>query len=63
MVIPVKNSPLKLSTSFIIFLIYLNGFSIFSHDCIECQTNEHICIKSNIIAPPLPFIGNPVQFD
>ena len=30
-------------------------FSIFIHDCIDCQTNKHFPIKPQNISPPLPF--------
>ena len=29
----------------IIFHIYINGFQIFIHDCIECQKNKHYNTK------------------
>ena len=30
-------------------------FSIFIHDCLECQINKHFPLKHNI-SPPLPFM-------
>ena len=37
-------------------------FSIFIHDCIECQTNKHFPLKHNI-APLLPFYGIATHFN
>ena len=38
-------------------------FSIFIHDCIECQTNKHFPIKPQNISPPLPFYENGTHFN
>ena len=38
-------------------------FSIFIHDCIECQTNKHFPIKPQNISPPLPFYENATHFN
>ena len=51
MATPVKNSPLNLSTKFIMFPIRSYGFFIFIHDCIESQTNKSFLL--NLIRVPL----------
>ena len=38
-------------------------FSIFIHDCIECQTNKHFPIKPQNISPPLTFYENATHFN
>ena len=38
-------------------------FSIFIHDCIDCQTNKHFPIKPQNISPPLPFYENATHFN
>ena len=38
-------------------------FSIFTHDCIDCQTNKHFLIKPQNISPPLPFYENATHFN
>ena len=38
-------------------------FSIFIHDCIECQTNKHFPIKPQNISPPLHFFENATHFN
>ena len=38
-------------------------FSIFIHDCIECQTNKHFLIKPQNISPPLRFYESATQFN
>ena len=38
-------------------------FSIFIHDCIDCQTNKHFPIKPQNISPPLPYIENATHFN
>ena len=38
-------------------------FSIFIHDCIECQTNKHFPIKPQNNSPPLPFYENATHFN
>ena len=38
-------------------------FSIFIHDCIDCQTNKHFPIKPQNISPPLPFYESATHFN
>ena len=38
-------------------------FSIFIHDCIECQTNKPFPINSQNISPPLPIYENATHFN
>ena len=38
-------------------------FSIFFHDCIECQINKHFPIKAQNISPLLPFYENATHFN
>ena len=38
-------------------------FSIFIHDCIECQTKKHFPIKPHNISPPLPFYESATHFN
>ena len=50
----VKNSPLKPSS--INYIPHLPlWFSVFIHDCTECQTNNHFPTKPNNISPLLLF--------
>ena len=37
-------------------------FSIFIHDCIECQTNKQFPFKTKQVSPPLPFNENATHF-
>ena len=38
-------------------------FSIFIHDCIDCQTNKHFPIKPQNVSPPLPFYEIATHFN